>query len=57
VTDDLRAQLSSLDGQRAELLSERDELSYLALIDKEPKAIKRLAAINEEIRKPECARG
>jgi hypothetical protein len=50
ITEDLRAQLSSLDGRRAELLSERDELSYLALIDKEPKAIKRLTAINEEIR-------
>ena len=50
VTDDIRAQLSSLNGHKAELLSERDELSYLALIDKEPKAIARLAALNEEIR-------
>ena len=50
VTDDIRAQLSSLKGHKDELRIEKDELSYLALIDKEPKAIARLAAINEEIR-------
>jgi uncharacterized protein YhaN len=50
VTDDIRAQLSSLKGHKDELRSEKDELSYLALIDKEPKAIARLAALNEEIR-------
>jgi hypothetical protein len=49
VTDDLRAQQSSLKGHKDELLSEIDELSYLALIDKEPNAIARLAAINSEL--------
>ena len=49
-TESLRSQLVALDGHKVELLAERDELSYLALIDKQPQAIKRLAAINEEIR-------
>jgi hypothetical protein len=49
VTDTLRSNLASIEGRQTELLAERDELSYLALVDRQPAAIKRLAAINEEI--------
>jgi hypothetical protein len=49
-TESLRSQLVAIDGHKVELLAERDELSYLALIDKQPQAIKRLQVINEEIR-------
>jgi hypothetical protein len=49
ITDELRSRLASIEGHQVELLSERDEISYLALIEKQPEAIKRLVAINSEI--------
>jgi hypothetical protein len=49
VTDDLRGQLGALEGRQVELLAERDEVSYTALVDRDPKAVKSLAAINEEL--------
>jgi hypothetical protein len=49
ITDDLRGQLGALEGRQVELLAERDEVSYSALVDRDPKAIKKLAAVNEEL--------
>jgi hypothetical protein len=49
ITDDLRGQLAALEGRTVELLSERDEISYNAFVDREPKAIKKLEAINGEL--------
>ena len=39
ITDDLRSQLGALEGRAVELLSERDEFSYSALVDRDTKAI------------------
>jgi hypothetical protein len=50
VTDDLRKQLTDIEDHQAVLITERAETSYLALIDKEPKAIARLSALNDELR-------
>jgi hypothetical protein len=49
IADQLRSELAINDGHQTELRAERDELSYLALVDRRPQAIQRLAAINEEI--------
>lgn len=50
VSDDLRIRLTSLDGRQTELIAERDEISYSALIDRDKKSIERLSAINDELR-------
>jgi hypothetical protein len=47
--DELRNQLAALEGHQLELLAERDEISYAALVDRDAKSVKRLAALNEEI--------
>jgi hypothetical protein len=49
ITDDLRSQLGALEGRQNELLAERDEISYLALVDRNKKAIERLANVNTEL--------
>jgi hypothetical protein len=49
VTDDLRAQLVDIDGRQAELLAERDEHSYAAVVERQPAAIKKLEALNSEL--------
>jgi hypothetical protein len=49
VTDDLRSRLAAIEGHQTELLAERDEISYLALVDRDKKAVDRLNAINGEI--------
>jgi hypothetical protein len=49
VTADLRSQLGSLEGRQVELIAERDEISYSALVEKEKTAAQRLAQINQEI--------
>jgi dGTP triphosphohydrolase len=50
VTDDLRKQLSDIEDHQAALITERDEISYLALVDRDKKAVDRVNAVNEEIR-------
>jgi DNA repair exonuclease SbcCD ATPase subunit len=50
VSDDLRKQLSDIEDHQAALLTERDEISYLALVDRDKKAIERLNSINDELR-------
>jgi hypothetical protein len=50
VTDDLRKQLSDIEDHQAALITERDEISYLALVDRDKKSIERLNSINDEIR-------
>ena len=49
IADDLRAQLVDIEGRQAELLQDRDEHSYSAVVEREPKAIKKLEAINSEL--------
>jgi uncharacterized protein YhaN len=49
VTDDLRAQLVDIEGRQVELLAERDEISYGAVVARDKKAIERLAALNAEL--------
>jgi hypothetical protein len=49
VTDDLRAQLVDIDGRQAELIAERDEYSFAAVVERQPAAIKKLEAINSEL--------
>jgi hypothetical protein len=49
IVDALRAQLGNLEGRELELRGERDELAYAASVDREPRAIKRLAAIKTEL--------
>jgi dGTP triphosphohydrolase len=50
VTDDLRKQLSDIEDHQAALITERDEISYLALVDRDKKSIERLNSINDELR-------
>ena len=50
VTDDLRKQLSDIEDHQAALITERDEISYLARVDRDKKAIERLNSINDELR-------
>ena len=49
VTDDIRAQLVDVEGRQAELLADRDEHSYAAVVERQPAAIKKLEAINSEL--------
>jgi hypothetical protein len=49
VVDDLRAQLVDLEGRQVELLAERDEHSFDALVTRDRGAIERLSAINSEL--------
>jgi MoxR-like ATPase len=49
VTDDLRRQLVDIDGRETELLGDRDEHSYAAVVERQPAAIKKLEAINSEL--------
>jgi hypothetical protein len=49
ITQDLRAQLVDIEGRQAELIANRDLHSYAAVVDREPKAIKKLAEINSEL--------
>jgi hypothetical protein len=49
IVDELRSQLASLEGRQVELIAEREEISYLALVDRDKKAIERLAEINTEL--------
>lgn len=50
VADDLRAQLVDIEGHQAALITERAEISYLALVDRDKKAIERLNSINDALR-------
>jgi seryl-tRNA synthetase len=50
VADDLRMQLSDIEDHQAALITERDEISYLALVDRDKKSIERLNSINDELR-------
>ena len=47
--NDLRAQLVDIEGRQVELLAERDEISYGALVERDKNAIARLAALNAEL--------
>jgi hypothetical protein len=49
IATDLRNQIAALEGHQIELVAERDELSYAALVDRKPDAIKRLTAVNGEL--------
>jgi predicted RNase H-like nuclease (RuvC/YqgF family) len=49
VTDDLRAQLVDIEGRQAELIAERDEHSFAAVVERQPAAIKKLEALNSEL--------
>lgn len=49
IADDLRNQIVALEGHQLELVAERDELSFAALVDRNPVAIKKLAAVNGEL--------
>jgi hypothetical protein len=49
ITQDLRAQLVDIEGRQVELLAERDEISYSALVERDKNAIARLAALNAEL--------
>ena len=49
VVDDLRGQLAAIEGRQVELVAERDEISYAAIVDRKPEAVKRLAALNGEL--------
>jgi hypothetical protein len=49
ITDDLRAQLVDIDGRQTELIAERDEHSFAAVVERQPAAIKKLEAINSEL--------
>jgi chromosome segregation ATPase len=49
IATDLRNQIAALEGHQIELVAERDELSYSALVDRKPDAIKRLTAVNGEL--------
>jgi hypothetical protein len=44
--DDLRSRLAGIENQQVELLAERDEISFAAVVDREKKAVQRLAEIN-----------
>ena len=47
--NDLRAELVDIEGRQVELLAERDEISYSALVERDKNAIARLAALNAEL--------
>jgi DNA repair exonuclease SbcCD ATPase subunit len=47
--NDLRADLVNIEGHQVELLAERDEHSYAGVVERQPAAIKKLAAINSEL--------
>jgi hypothetical protein len=47
--NDLRAQLVDIEGRQAELIADRDEHSFAAVVERQPQAIKKLAAINSEL--------
>jgi hypothetical protein len=49
VASDLRAQLVDIEGRQVELLAERDEISYSAVVARDKEAIERLAALNAEL--------
>ena len=49
VADDLRAQLVDIEGRQVELLAERDEISYSAIVTRDKRAIERLTALNAEL--------
>jgi dGTP triphosphohydrolase len=49
-TEDLRKQLTDVEDHQAALITERDEISYLALVDRDKKSIERLNSINDELR-------
>ena len=46
---DLRAKIAAIEGTTIELFAERDELAYLAHVERNAKAIKRLAEIGTEL--------
>jgi hypothetical protein len=48
-SDDLRGQLAAVEGRQIELVAERDEISYGAIVEGDAKAVKRLAEINSEL--------
>jgi hypothetical protein len=48
--DNLRKQMSDIEDHQAALITERDEISYLALVDRDKKAVERLNIINDELR-------
>jgi hypothetical protein len=50
VVDDLRKQLTEIEGHQVALFTERDGISYSALIDRDKKSIERLSALNDELR-------
>jgi hypothetical protein len=49
ITDNLRAQLVDIEGRRTELIAERDEHSFAAVVERQPAAIKKLEAVNSEL--------
>jgi hypothetical protein len=49
ITDNLRAQLVDIEGRQTELIAERDEHSYAAVVERQPQAVKKLEAINSEL--------
>ncbi|TAI67654.1 hypothetical protein [Bradyrhizobium sp. Leo170] len=46
---DLRAKLNDVEHKQVELIAERDELAFAALVDRDKKAADRVAAINSEL--------
>jgi hypothetical protein len=51
IVDELRGQLAAIEGRQTELIAEREDegLAYQAVVDRKPRAIKRLEEINAEI--------
>jgi hypothetical protein len=49
ITDNLRAQLVDIEGRQTELIAERDEYSFAAVVERQPAAIKKLEAVNSEL--------
>src|SRR5450755_300784 len=50
IADDLREQLTDIEGHQMALITERDGISYSALIDRDKKSLERLSALNDELR-------
>ena len=48
-TQDLRAKIDAIESQKLILTSQRDDVSYSALVDREPGAVKQAAEINAKI--------
>jgi hypothetical protein len=48
-TTDLRSKIAEADERRLKLMGERDETAFVAVVEREPKAIKRVEAINTEL--------